>query len=339
MPAKKRNYRFFLRLFLPVVLLLSIYFLGAVGFMLIEDLSFLDALYMSTITITTVGFGLLKPLTRQGTIFIIFLIILGTGTAAYIIINTADYILQELLLGQFGKRRLNKMIKDLKNHYIVCGLGRVGLEIALELERNNKQFVTIDELTSSSEVSRGKDWLYIEGDATTDENLKSAGIEKAKSLFAALDTDSENVYITLSAKALNPSIYIVARAKNFESISKLELAGADRVISPSILGGRRMAALALHPNVCDFIDMVVREKDLNYRLVEIEIMKGSRINNMQLKDISKLLNTEFLIVAILEKESNTLLKRPRGEHLITEGQKIIVMGTDKEIDIITEAAS
>ena len=194
------------RIIISVGALILIYFLGSVGYMLIEDLTFLNALFMTTITITTVGYGLVKDLSTAGTIYTILLIIGGTGTAAYILINIGDFVLSEFLLGRVEKRRNIKMIQKLKDHYIICGLGRVGMEIALELVISKIDFIVVDNADEPMKLCQEHNWLHLKGDASNDETLLEAGIERARGLFAALDTDSENVYVTLSAKSLNRSI-------------------------------------------------------------------------------------------------------------------------------------
>ena len=264
------------RIIVSIIILIFIYFLGSIGYMLIEDMAFLDSLFMTTITITTVGYELLKELSTTGTIFTIILIITGTGTAAYILINLTDFMLSEFLLGRIEKRRTRKMISKLKNHYIICGLGRVGIEIAYELVNNKIDFIVVDNAEEPIEIAKRNNWLYIHGDASNDETLIETGIKNARGLFAALDSDSENVYVTLSAKSLNPSIFVVARATMHETINKLEKSGADRVISPQIIGGRRMAAMALQPSICDFLDTLMTTEEAEIRLAEIDINPEDR---------------------------------------------------------------
>ena len=327
------------RIIISVGALILIYFLGSVGYMLIEDLTFLDALFMTTITITTVGYGLIKDLSTAGTIYTILLIIGGTGTAAYILINIGDFVLSEFLLGRFDKRRNNKMIQRIKDHYIICGLGRVGMEIAAELVTNKIDFLVLDNSDEPMEICQENNWLCLKGDASNDENLLEAGIKRATGLFAALDTDSENVYVTLSAKALNPEIFVVARATIHETIGKLEKAGADRVVSPQIIGGRRMAAMALQPSVCDFMDTLMKTEDVEIQLAEIEIQLKSKIDNMTIKDAGGKFEIEALIVSVLEKGENISVKKASGDMMMKAGQKLIAIGTKDQILQLKKLAS
>ena len=327
------------RIIISVGALVMIYFLGSIGYMIIEDLAFLDALFMTTITITTVGYSLVKDLSIAGTIYTIVLIIGGTGTAAYILINIGDFILSEFLLGRVEKRRNIKMIERLKDHYIICGLGRVGMEIALELTGNKIDFLVVDNADEPMNTCREQNWLCIKGDASNDETLLEAGIERARGLFAALDTDSENVYVTLSAKSLNPEVFVVARATIHETIGKLEKAGADRVVSPQIIGGRRMAAMALQPSVCDFMDTLMKTEDLEMQLAEMEIQPESRIDNMTIRDAGGQYAIEALIVSVLEKGENISITRASGNNLMKAGQKLIAIGTRDQIAQLKELAS
>jgi voltage-gated potassium channel len=326
------------RIIISIIILVSVYFLGSLGYMLIEDMSFMDSLFMTTITITTVGFGLVKPLSKSGIIFTILLIIIGTGIVAYILINLIDFILSEFFFGRLEKRRKIKMISKLNNHYIICGLGRVGLEIASQLSAKNVEFIVIDREDNAIETAKQNNWLYIQGDASSDEILLDAQIKEARCLFAALDTDAENVYITLSAKSLNPSIFIVARAMVHETISKLEKAGADKVVSPQIIGGRRMAEMALQPSICDFLDTIMKVEESEIKLAEIEIKENSRIDNMTIKEAGEKYGIEALIVSVIEKGEKISVKKASGDTIMKHGHRIIAIGTGDQIKQLIEIA-
>jgi len=304
--------------------------------MIIEGLSLLNALFMTTITITTVGYGLKEELSTAGTIYTIILIIGGTGTVAYILINIGDFVLSEFLLGRLEKRRNKKMIRKLKNHYIICGLGRVGMEIAYELSNNKSDFVIIDNAEEPIEICNGNNWLCLKGDASADEVLLEAGINKAKGLFSALDTDSGNVYVTLSAKSLNPGIFVVARAAIQETISKLEKAGADRVVSPQIIGGRRMAAMALRPSISDFFDTIMQTEEAEISLAEIEIKPKSRLDGLTIGEVGKKYKIDALIISVLEKGEKISVNKASGNTLIGSRHKLIAIGTPDQIKQLEE---
>ncbi len=331
--------QFLRRIIISVGALIVIYFLGSIGYMIIEDLAFLDALFMTTITITTVGYSLSKDLSIAGTIYTIVLIIGGTGTSAYILINIGDFVLSEFLLGRVEKRRNVKMIKRLKDHYIICGLGRVGMEIATELVISKIDFIVVDNADEPMKLCQEHDWLCLKGDASNDEILIEAGIKRARGLFAALDTDSENVYVTLSAKSLNPEIFVVARATIHETMGKLEKAGADRVVSPQIIGGRRMAAMALQPSVCDFMDTLMKTEEVEIQLAEIEIRSNSSIERMTIKEAGGKFKIEALIISVLEKGENISVTKASGSVLMKSGQRLIAIGTKDQIAQLKELAS
>jgi len=331
--------QFSIRLIISISLLVLIYILGSLGYMIIEGLSLLNALFMTTITITTVGYGLKEELSTAGTIYTIILIIGGTGTAAYILINIGDFILSGFLSGRLEKRRNIKMIEKLKDHYIICGLGRVGMEIAYELSNNKSDFVVIDNAEEPIEICNENKWLCLKGDASADEVLSEAGIIKAKGLFSALDTDSENVYVTLSAKSLNPDIFVVARAAIQETISKLEKAGADRVVSPQIIGGRRMAAMALRPSISDFFDTIMQTEEAEISLAEIEIKPKSRLDGLTIGEAGKKYEIDALIISVLEKGEKISVKKASSNTLISSGHKLIAIGTPDQIKQLEELSS
>ncbi len=336
---KINNFRYFRRIIIPLLVLIFLYFVGSLGYMFIEGMEPLDALFMTTITITTVGYGVIGRLSDAGIIFTIFFIIIGTGLAAYILISVADYILSEFLLGRMETRRIKKMIARLKKHYIICGLGRVGLEIANELTHNKAKFIVIDTADEPIETCKENNWLYIQGNASDDDILLEAGIQKAKSLFAALDTDTDNVYITLSAKSLNPDIFVVARATAQETISKLEKAGADRVLSPQVLGGRRMAAMALQPLVTDFLDTIMGTQNIEVRLLEIKIRKGSKLEGKTIKEASGKYELGALIISVIEADQKTTYNQPAADTLLAAGQVLIAIGTKEQIQMLSNLAT
>lgn len=230
------------------------------------------------------------------------------------------------------------MINKLRNHYIICGLGRVGLEIATELSHNQAEFIVIDNAQQPIETCKENNWLYIQGDASNDDILLDANIKEARSLFDALDTDSENVYITLSAKSLNPGIFVVARATAQETISKLEKAGADRVLSPQIIGGRRMAAMAMQPLVTDFLDTVMGTENIEVRLLEIKIEDSCSLDGKTIREASEKFDLGALIIAVIEPGKKTTYSKPAADTLLSAGQSLIAIGTKEQIQMLSNLA-
>jgi voltage-gated potassium channel len=279
-----------------------------------------------------VGYGVVQELSNLGTIFTIILIIFGTGTVVYILVNLTDFILSEFLSGRVQNRRIRRMIVKLKNHYIICGLGRVGQQIAYELVSDKAEFVVIDSADEPIELCKKNNLLYIQGDASADKILFEAGIEHAKALFAALDTESENVYITLSAKAINPDIFIVARAKLHQTINKLERAGADRVVSPQIIGGRRMAALAKQPTIVEFLDTMLSPDKIEITLAEIAVEANCKIDGLTIKEANEKYHFGALIVSVIEAGSKVLINKANANTVIKAGHKLITVGTVDQIE-------
>src|ERR1700693_3380076 len=215
--------------------------LGVFGYMVIEGWSFIDALFMTVITISTVGYREVRPLSLHGEVFTIFFILVGVGSFFYIITTLAEYILSGHLKGNLEKKRMKNQIAKLRNHYSICGFGRVGQEVAKELKREGVNFVIIDNQPAAIQRCEQVGYLYIEGTASDDQSLIDAGVMNASGLVPATDSDAENVYITLSVKSMRKDLYVVARASTQEAGQKLLKASADRVISPYSIGGKRIA--------------------------------------------------------------------------------------------------
>ncbi|HCP09645.1 MAG: TrkA-N domain protein, partial [Thermodesulfobacterium sp. 37_54] len=255
------------RLFFILTLLLVVIGLGTVGYMVIEELSFLDALYMTVITLATVGFREVKELSEVGKVFTIVLIVLGFGVFTYAATTIAQILIEGELKDVFNERRRRKMLEKLRGHYIICGYGRMGRIIAKELKANGKEVVVIEKNLDPKEEG----YLFVIGDATKDEILKEAGIEKAKGLVSVLSSDSDNLYVVLSARALNPDLFIIARAAEESARKKLKMAGANKVVCPYHIGGLRMAHSLLKPNVVDFWEFITSSEYLNVDIEEIYV--------------------------------------------------------------------
>jgi voltage-gated potassium channel len=235
---------------IAIILVLSVVVLGTAGYMLIERLSFVDALYTTIDMMATVG-ATVHPLSLAGRLFTIAVIVLGVGSLLYTFGAGMEFVIEGHFSEAVRRRFMENKIERLRNHYIVCGFGRVGSQIAEELVTARKPFVVIDELESSVRKCIELGYLALLGDATSDEMLREAGVEHAKSLLVATEDDSHNISITLSARHLNNKLFIIARSNHNETEAKLKLAGADRVLSPYTIAGHRMATLALQPGVME----------------------------------------------------------------------------------------
>ena len=315
--------------------LIAIVAFGVIGYMVIEGWAFLDALYMTVITITTVGYTEVHPLTSGGRIFSIFLIVGGVGGALYIITGIVRYVVEGNIGTIWERRRMKNKIADLKGHFILCGLGRVGEEIARTFEAEKVPFVIIENRPECLARLEQTDYIYLQGDATRDEVLKNAGIERARGLVAAVGSDTDNTYITLSARGLCPKLFIEARAVNKEAVKKLERAGANRIILPQAIGGRRMAMLALRPAVVDFIDTVIYSHGREMQLENVDIGVDSQLAGLTIK--AARVKTGITILAVRKKKDDTLITNPSEEEIIEEGDQIIVIGTMNQLASLEEA--
>jgi len=319
------------RLVWSIFALVAIVVIGVIGYEVIEGWSFLDAVYMTITTITTVGFREVHPLSEVGRIFTIVLIIFGVGGALYVLTNIMGYILE----GQFGitvgRRRMKNRIARLKNHFILCGYGRVGEEIAQAFSEEGVPFVVIANDQQHIAKAEKEGYLFIFGDATSDEVLKEAGIERAHGLVAAVGNDGDNTFITLSARERRPDLFIEARSSSHESESKLRRAGADRVISPHAIGGRRMAMLALRPAVVDFIDTVTYGRGREMELENVDVNSGSPLIG---RTTEQARSKDGITVLAMRKKSGKLIPNPPGEEIIEEGDRLIVIGTKKRLSAL-----
>ncbi|MBM4284013.1 MAG: potassium channel protein [Deltaproteobacteria bacterium] len=311
--------------------------LGSLGFILIEGWNFLDAFYMVVTTLTTVGYGEIRPLSQIGRIYNIFLIFLGVGVMLYIVSAVARMVVEGEFRDYLGKRKLRTNIKRLKNHYIICGFGRIGEIIARQLTQAGQAVVVIEndpELIARLEAAG---YYFVGGDATREEVLLEAGIQKAKGLVAVVSSDAGNVYITLTARSLSPEIFIVARGEELGSEKKLLRAGADRVESPYELGGRKMAQTILRPTVVTFIELAMKE-EVDLSMEEVVVDPASSLVGLPLKDsgIRQQLN---LIVVAIKRAEGEMLYNPLPETPILAGDTLIVLGLRQNLEALEQMVS
>lgn len=314
---------------LALFLLFSVIGFGVLGFMVLERWNFLDALYMTILTVSTVGYQEVFPLSSQGKIFAVFLIITGVGSAGFAIRTAGHIMLENRLSAVFG-RRVMKSIQKLRDHYIICGFGRMGRVICQELQEMGYPYVVVDNGADAIEELERLGYLYIRGDATADDVLVDAGIERAKGVVCVVTNDSENVFITLTARGLNPRLNIVSRAASPESVQKLIRAGANRVVSPYYLGGFRIAQSLLSPTVLDFLETIVHDKDMELRLDEAEIALGSPLDgvNVASSGLRKDLN---LIILAIKGATGAMAFNPSFETEIKAGDTLVVLGHRPEL--------
>lgn len=303
-------------------LVLTVIIIGTFGYMIIEGWSIFDSFYMTIITISTTGFKEFKPLSTPGMVLTVFLIITGVVSLAY----TGGRGVQLLVESQILRRRkMSKNLEQISNHYIVCGFGRMGSQIAEHLLENNLNFVIIENEQNNVAKLNELGYLFVNGDATDDDALIKAGVERAKGLVAVLSTDAENVFTTLSARELNNNIFIVARAIDEGTEGKLKKAGADRVVKPYELGGNRMVQLLLRPGVTDFIEGIARKKEVDISLEQIVVCKGSNLIGLTLAESPIRSELDIIIIAI-DKSGGNFVYNPKSSAKIEVDDKLIAIG-------------
>jgi voltage-gated potassium channel len=323
------------RVLIAVLLLAIILVFGTVGYMAIERWGPLDALYMTVTSVTTVGFSEVHPLTTSGRLFTIVLILTGVGALGYALATVIDFLVEGHLRGYLEERRMNSTISGLVGHHIVAGIGRVGFEAAAAFEKAGKRFVVID--TSPDTLARAAErgWLLVAGDATEEETLRLAGIERANSLVTTLDTDAANVFVALTARGINRQLNIVARASASSAEEKLLRAGADRVITPSVLGGRRMAAMVLDPSVSDYLDLVARGGRAAYRIEDVELKERARLAGRTVGE-ARIHDTTGALVLAIHEPDGSVNANPSSDTMLKAGDRLIVIGTVEQLERLAE---
>ncbi|RMF56654.1 MAG: potassium channel protein [Calditrichaeota bacterium] len=311
---------------------------GSAGYMLIEGWAPLESLYMTVITLSTVGFQEVRPLSGAGRLFTSALIIMGIGTVGYGFGHIAAFFVEGELRNVFRIRRMEKIIGSLRNHIIICGYGVEGRHAGEELQRSGVPFVVIEKDTELAEKLREEGRIVIPGDATHDDVLSSAGVAVAKGLIAALSDDAENVFVTLTARGFNPDLMIVARASDEKSVAKLFRAGASKVISSAEIGGRRMASMLLRPQVVNFLDVIMSDPELALRLEEIDIEQGSALVGRSIRDLEIRGRTGAMVIAY-HREGQPIHVNPPPDSVLQAGDVLIVMGTDSQVAQLCRIAS
>lgn len=316
---------------LALVALVALVALGTLGYHILERWTPLDSLYMTVITLGTVGYEVVKPLDVPGKVFTIILIVFGVTIVFWAGASLVQALVGEQVWHALQRKRMEKHISKLRNHYIICGFGRMGQQIVKDLLREGVDHCVIERNPEQLPKLVAQDIPFVEGNASDDKVLKAAGIEKAKGLITVSPTDEDNVFITLSARALNPSLFIVARSIQEENEDKLKMAGADRVMSPYVMGGKRMTQSVLRPNVLDFLELAMHTDDLQMMIEELTIGSGSELIGKSLKDSGLKSATGVTIIAI-NKASRKMIANPGPDELLGEDDVLIVLGTPEQLD-------
>lgn len=316
---------------------------GTAGYKILggPEWSFLDSLYMTIITLTSVGFGEIQDLSDYpyARILTIFIILFGMGSILFVVSTITGFIVEGELSNVFGRRKMLKEISSLKNHFIVCGIGNTGYVVVKELIQTKRDFVVVDtDLNELEKLSETDKILYINDDATNDAALVNAGIHEAHGLITILPDDKDNLFVTLTAKQLNPNLRIVSKGVEEHTIKKLKLAGAASVVMPSFIGGLRMVSELIRPAAVSFLDKMLRtQKGKSYRIEEIAIPAGSRFIGQTLSQANLLKGTRVLIVAMKGKDED-FTYNPDPKSVITDGTVIVILGESTETKKVCELA-
>ncbi len=315
------------------LILVGITLSGTIGFMLLEGWQVIDALYMTVITLSTVGFSEVRPLSAEGRLFTTALIVSGVASVGYLFSAISQNIVSGELHGTLRRRRMQKSVDHLEDHFLVCGYGRVGREVAKDLRQRDRSCVVVE---VELEVLESSDLLYIIGDAADDTILKEAGIERAAGLVAATGSDATNLFITVSAHTLNPDLNIVARANQPSTEAKLLHAGATHVISPYTLGGRRIATQLLYPSVTDFLDVVMHSADLELCLEEIRVEGGSDLDSKTVAEVEVRRRTGANVLALVRHDGSeqSVVNNPPATLRIKPGDVLIALGTMDQLQAL-----
>ena len=315
-----------------VLALVIIAIVGIFGYMVFEGWSFTDALYMTVITLTTAGYREVRVLDASGQLWTMLLLVTGVGTLFYAAVSSVELVVEGTVRSYLERRRVKTAIGRLDGHYILCGYGRVGRQVAREFVVDEVPFVIVEQDQDVLEECLAEGNLALLGEASEDEVLEAAGILHAGGLIAAIDSDAENVFVVLSARKLNPKLHIVARASSEESAAKLEVAGADRTFSPDVVGGRRLASLATQPLVVDFLDVVTRgEKGMELRLVEFSVPEDSPIAGHTIGELKSGESTRAIVLAVRTTEGN-FDTTPQDDERLRANDTLIVLGSRGEIE-------
>ncbi|MFY7879542.1 MAG: potassium channel family protein [Lacibacter sp.] len=321
-----KQLKYFKGLLIPLGLFFSLIFIGTIGYILIEDYSLLEASYMTVITIATVGFMEVRPLSDAGRIFTIIIILINVGAFTFFVTYLTRYLLDGEFLRTFKQMKMDNAISQLQNHVIVCGFGRNGTECAHVLHRNGIPFVVVEEKNDLPADLSFEVKYFMKGDATRDEVLKEAGILKAKAIITTMPIDADNLFTVLTARQLHPNVTIISRASHDSSVNKLKIAGANNVIMPDKIGGAQMATLVLNPDIQEMISLLATRSNSRFRIEELLATK-----NISLNDMNLWARTGCTLLAV--KNGKDYILNPGPSFVIHGGERLIIMGSDEQIQV------
>lgn len=318
-----KNWLFFNReILLPILAIAAIVVVGTIGYHLIEGWSYFDSLYMTIITLSTVGFGELKELSQEGRIFTIFLIIVGVGVVTVLVTSFASKLIEKQFDWIVGRRKMRNRLKKVSGHTVVCGYGRLS-QIACEDLKTHCELVIIEQDERLVEIAQSEGFLIIRGDATAEDVLLDAGVSRAAKLVSLLPKDSDNLYAVLTSRELNSDLYILTRAEDAQGEVRLRRAGADRIIAPYRAAGRKVSDALMRPHVADFLELAASGADL--QIEEIKISADSPLSGCSLQESNLRQKTNIIIVAIISSGGETIFN-PSGSTIIEPDSMLIGLG-------------
>jgi voltage-gated potassium channel len=324
------------KLYVSIIFFISVVSIGIIGYMILSETNFVDSLYMTIITMTTVGFGEIHPLNKYEKIFTIFLILISIVVYAYSVTALSEYLVNGKLLQLLKLRKVQQKIQNLKNHTIVCGYGRNGKQAVIKLKNFNMACVVIENDKALIEQLERDNILYIEGDATQDESIQKAAVHNAKSLITALSSDADNLFVVLSARQLNKNMIIISRASNESSINKLKIAGANNIIMPDKIGGMHMASLVVTPDLVEFVDRLTILDEGSTNLEEISVNDlPPEFLNKTIRDLDLRRRTGCSIIGF-KTATNQYIVNPESETELTTNSNLIVLGRPNQIKKLRE---
>lgn len=324
------------KLYVSIIFFISVVSIGVSGYMILSETNFIDSLYMTIITMTTVGFGEIHPFNEHEKIFTIFLILISIVVYAYSVTALSEYLVSGNLLQLLKLRKVQQKIKKLKNHTIVCGYGRNGKQAVIKLKSFNMPCVVVEKDKELLEELENDNILYIEGDATVDESLQKAAIQNANSLITALPSDADNLFVVLSARQFNKNMTIISRASNESSINKLKIAGANNIIMPDKIGGMHMASLVVTPDLVEFVDRLTMLEEGSTNLEEILVNDlPSEFLNKTIRDLDLRRRTGCSVIGF-KTATNDYIVNPESETILTADSNLIVLGRPSQIKKLRE---
>jgi voltage-gated potassium channel len=306
-------------------LVLALTALGTIGYVILGDASVFDALYMTIITIAAVGYEETIALNGSARMFTVLVIVLGVGSITFLVVSALDFLLEGHLEDLLGRRRMDRELSRLDGHTIICGFGQVGRHVAMHLVEQREPLVVVDIDRSRIDAARSFDLLTVEADASQEEGLLSANIGRASAVVACAHDDADNVLISLTAKGINPDAFVVARIKRDENEAKVRRAGADRVIAPAAIGGRRIAALVTRPGIVDFLDVLTQGNEQDLMLEEVTVQTGGSLDGRSLRDL-ELRERHGVTILAVQAQGRPTNTRPTPDTVLHGGDLLVVLG-------------